>query len=100
MIITLLFYLPPSPPYGKILSEKGGDFVSKRLERISGLCPETNQTASIAVTFEEIWMLGSTRPGYKAISYSCAHADECECRSNGPDGALCPLFKSAWQKMF
>lgn len=63
-------------------------------KRVSGICPETEDSQSIEITFAEVRMLGNPTIGYKAMKYRCTYCDNYGCSSNGPDGSNCPLFKA------
>lgn len=66
-----------------------------KIVRISDCCPETGKIETVSVTFAEIRMTGARTPGQKVLGYSCTHASEHGCSSNGADGMLCPLYRRA-----
>ena len=71
----------------------------KKIVRVSDYCPETDSVEAVSVTFAEVRMVGNPTPGYKATGYSCTHASEYGCRSNGTRGGDCPLYRKAIREM-
>lgn len=61
----------------------------------SGYCPELEKQVSIQVDFGEVNLPRQMASQYKKTGYSCSHASENGCNSNGPNDEECPIFKSA-----
>lgn len=62
---------------------------------VSGYCPESEDYINIQVSFAEIRIPGKLTADYKKVSYSCEYGSEHGCRTCGPTGSNCPLFRTA-----
>ena len=69
--------------------------MSKTIYRIfSDYCPYLQCEHQIRVTFAEVNAIGMPRPGYKLLSYSCSHSDDCPYPRRNCIG-LCPVADAA-----
>lgn len=60
----------------------------------SSLCPYTNESQNVKITYAEIRCIGRTMPGYKITSFYCPYGTECPYPAQSRSG-FCPVVESA-----